>query len=272
MKVAQVLRPKEPRNLVIAAFAAVLLLVVFAAASRVTPWSPKRGLGLAFGFFATGIFVLEGLYPTRQPGLGWFRSARTRLQAHVYLGTLGFLGVLLHAGFQWPRGGLGWWLLGVAAWTTLSGAFGVLLQKWVPAVLAEGLGVEPLYERIPARLGELVAAGDALASRSSDVLASFYERDVRPRLGALAPSWAFVLNVRGGRERALEPFARIAAFVEASEKSRVEELREIFTEKLELDAQYSLQRILRYWLALHAPAGGVLAGLVAVHVFAWVWY
>jgi hypothetical protein len=272
MKVAQVLRPKEPRNLVVTAFATVLLLAVFVAVSRVTPWSPKRGLGLAFGFFATLVFVLEGLYPTRQPRLGWFRSARTRLQAHVYLGTLGFVGVLLHAGFQWPKGGLGWWLLGVAAWTTFSGALGVLLQKWIPAVLAEGLSAEPLYERIPSRLVELVASADALAARSSDVLASFYERDVRPRMEAVAPSWAFVLNVRGGRERALEPFTRIATFVDAAEKAHVEELREIYTEKLELDAQYSLQRILRYWLALHAPAGGVLAALVAVHVFAWVWY
>jgi hypothetical protein len=46
----------------------------------------------------------------------------------------------------------------------------------------------------------------------------------------------------------------------------------LFTEKVELDAHYSLQGMLRGWLALHVPPAGALLGLLVVHVFGWLWY
>jgi hypothetical protein len=105
-----------------------------------------------------------------------------------------------------------------------------------------------------------------------EALEGFYDREVRPSLGRLEPSWAFVLDVRAGQERALEPFRRISPFVEPDEKPKVDDLMTIVTEKRELDAQYSLQRLLRGWLVLHVPTAGLLMGLLIVHVATWLWY
>jgi hypothetical protein len=272
MRAALVLRPKVPRNLYATLALSVALVGYFVVASRFAPWSPKRGAGLAFGVLAALVFVFEMLYPSRRPRAWPLGSAQAWLQAHVYLGLVAFIAVVGHAGFAWPQGGMGWWLLGLSAWTTLTGLFGVWLQKWVPAALAEGLQVEALYERIPGLVDDLVTEADGLVADASDGLQRFYEQEVRDRLGRPAPSWSFLFDVRSGRERALEPFRRMSSFVPAEEKGKVEDLTSLYTEKLELDAQLTLQWILRRWLVLHVPTSGLLMALLVVHVVGWWLY
>jgi hypothetical protein len=272
LRVAQVLRPKQPRNFHVTVAVSAALLLVYAVARYLVPWSPKRGVGLGFGILAALAFVFEMSYPARRPAARPLFTARNWIQAHVYLGVVAMLAVVIHAGFAWPKGAFGWWLFLLSVWTTLTGLLGVWLQKWIPSALAEGLQVEALYERIPALVEQLVAEADALMGETSDVLDRFYRTEVRDRLARLAPSWGFLLDVRGGRERALEPFRRMVGFADAEEKAKVEDLMSIYTEKAELDAQYSLQRILRQWLWLHVPAAGLLMGLLVIHVLTWFWY
>jgi hypothetical protein len=272
MRAAQVLRPKEPRNLLATVVVCLLLALIYMLGARFWPWSPKRGLGLAFGVGAAAIFVLEMLYPARRPRARPFASAKNWIQAHVYLGLVAFVAALIHAGVVWPRGGAGWWLLLLAGWTTASGLLGVWLQKWIPPTLSEGLRVEALYERIPELVAQLTAEADTLMQGAGDVLERFYATEVRPGLSRVSPSWSFLFDVRGGRDRALEPFRRISQFVDAAEKDKVEDLIGIYTEKMELDAHYSLQGLLRRWLVVHVPAAGLLMGLLAIHILTWVWY
>lgn len=268
----RVIRPKEPRALALTAALALGMLALFALVQWRVGWSPKRGTGLAFGIAAGLAFVFEMLYPSRRPRARPLGSARRWLQAHVYLGALALVAVVVHAGVAWPRGAMGWALLLLSAWVTFTGLVGVWLQKWIPAMLADGLRIEALFERIPTLVAGLAAEADALVQDAGEALEGFYRRDVRPALVELRPSWAFVLDVRAGRERALEPFRRIAPFVDPAEKPKVDDLTAILSDKMELDAHYSLQRLLRRWLLLHVPPAGVLMGLVAVHVFAWLWY
>ena len=272
MSSAHILRPKSPRNLTLTLSASAGLVLVYLLGGWLWPWSPKRGLGLVFGILAALLFVFEMAYPARRPRAAPLGRAKAWLQAHVYLGAVAFLGVLIHSDFALPRGLMGWALLLLSAWVTLTGVLGVLLQKWIPAALADGLRVEALYERIPGLIEGLTAEADALVDEASDTLERFYRNEVRDRLGRLAPSWSYLLNVRSGRERALEPFHRVSQFVDAEEKQKVNDLIQIYTEKLELDAHHSLQGILRRWLVLHVPPAGLLMGLLAVHVLTWILY
>jgi hypothetical protein len=272
MSLRRVLAPKRPRNLKASLAVGVLMLVAFGVAAWFGRYSPKRGLGLAFGIAAAAAFAFEMLYSARRPRAWPLRSAQAWIQAHVYLGALAFVAVLLHAGLAWPHGFMGWALLLLSAWVTLSGLVGVWLQKWIPAALGEGLRIEALFERIPELVAGLVAEADALMQDAGDTLEGFYRRDVRPALETLRPSWAFLLDVRAGRERALEPFRRIAPFVDAGEQPKVDDLRGLLADKMELDAQYSLQRLLRRWLWVHVPPAGLLMGLLLVHIGAWLWY
>ncbi|HEV7501938.1 MAG TPA: hypothetical protein VGQ33_18115 [Vicinamibacteria bacterium] len=258
--------------MMIAAGVGLLMVVVYAVASRFAPWSPKRGLGLVYGILATSVFVFEMAYPYRRSRARPLGTARRWLQVHLYAGALAFLAVLIHAGFRWPGGVMGWSLLLLSFWTTFSGLVGVWLQKWLPSVMAEGLRVEALYERIPALVEHLLGEADALAANASDALERFYLSEVRTRLAVVEPSWSYLLDVRAGRERVLEPFRRMGSFVDPAEKEIVDDLATIRLEKMELDVHYSLQGILRRWLILHVPAAALLMALLAVHILSWILY
>jgi hypothetical protein len=272
MSLRQALSPKQPFNFGLTAAAGAACLLAYLIARSFGPWSPKRGLGLIFGLLAALLFVFEMLYPGRRPRARPLGTAKAWLQAHLYLGALAFLGVLIHCDFGFPHGFMGWSLLLLSGWTTFTGLAGVWLQKWIPSALSDGLRVEALYERIPALTGQLTTEADQLVEEASDALSRFYRTEVRGHLSVVAPSWAYLFDVRRGRDRALEPFRRVARFVPAEEREKVEDLEQIYVEKLELDAQYSLQGILRRWLIFHAPPAGLLMGFLAVHILTWILY
>src|SRR5262249_4491672 len=167
---------------------------------------------------------------------------------------------------------MGWLLEILTVWVTLSGLAGVWLQKWVPALMAGGLQVEALYERIPEHLANLQKESEALVIGSSEMLERFYGESVRPAMAGIATSWGYLLDVRSGRDRRLDPFARLAPFLGAEERPRLDDLKAILTEKLDLDAQYSLQRILRLWTWIHVPPSALLFGLMLFHVLAGLFY
>ena len=92
------------------------------------------------------------------------------------------------------------------------------------------------------------------------------------RLAVVEPSWSYLLDVRAGRERALEPFRRMSSFVDPAEKEIVNDLMTIRMEKMDLDVHYSLQGVLRSWLIVHVPPAAVLMALLVVHILAWALY
>ena len=77
------LRPKVPRNLHATLAASGVALSLFLGVSWRWAWSPKRGLGLAFGIVAALAFVFEMLYPARRSRARPLGSALRFLQAHV---------------------------------------------------------------------------------------------------------------------------------------------------------------------------------------------
>ena len=132
--------------------------------------------------------------------------------------------------------------------------------------MASGLGVEAIFERIPELVGKLHGEAAALVEGSSEILERFYRDDVEPALAGINVSWEYLLDVHRGRDRRLAPFVRLTPHLPEAERPRLEDLKTLFTEKLELDAQYSLQRILRAWVVLHVPPALLLLGLMLFHI------
>jgi CRP-like cAMP-binding protein/Fe-S-cluster-containing hydrogenase component 2 len=271
--IKQAARPKEPRNLLVATVAAASLCAIAAGALYFTPWNPKSGVGLFLGILGALAFFFAMAYPARRRRPRTFGTAKGWLQAHVYVAGVGFVAALLHAGGL-PHGWFGWTLLALSAWVVGGGLIGVVIQKLVPATITEQLRVEALYERIPALVEAMLAEADARVEGSGARMESFYRDQVRPVLQTPQPSWSYLLDPRGGRERTLEPFRRLAPFLEGEDKEVLDDLLTIVIEKLELDAQYRLQYVLRRWLGVtaHVVAGGMLMAFLVVHIAVWLLY
>lgn len=263
--------PKRPAWMVMTAAAMAAALAVYLVWSAWTPWRPGRAGGLTFGTIAAVLFLFDGIYPLRRRLLAWpLGTAQRWLQLHIYGGAAALLCVVIHVGFAWPNGAFGWWLLGLSSWTVVSGMFGVALQKWIPAVIADGLRVEALASRMPELTAKLLDEADRVMAGASDRLTAVYQTEIRRVLLRPEPAWTYVANVQGGRTRyarSLEAFDRSVA-----DRDRVNELKAIVAQKAELDVHLSLQRALRGWLLLHVPPAIVLLGLLAVHVFAVLYF
>jgi hypothetical protein len=271
MRIAAAIRPKKPRVFAVALALALLLVALHAIGLARGRFDPGRGLGLWLGILAAAGYLFAAAYPWRRSAAR-VAPARFWTQAHVYASSLAFVAALLHTGLAWPQGLVGAALLLLSGWTALTGLVGVALQKWIPTRLTEGLRVEVLLERIPELRARIVAAADARVAAAGEVLARHYRQELRPRLERPLPALSYLVEVRAGRDQAIAPLRRLAGFVSPADKLLIDDLTGLQIEKLELDAHLTLQRLLRGWLVLHAPAAGVLLGLVAFHVFTALWY
>lgn len=244
-------------------------IVIYLGSAWWWPWAPGRWGGLTFGTIAAVIFLVDALYPLRRRLQAWpLGTAQRWLQFHIYGGGIACLYVLIHVGFRLPAGLFGWWLLLLSLWATLSGLAGVYLQKSIPAQLAANLGVEAIYERIPALSARLQAEADKLLAGAPDLLQRFYLTNVRTWLGTLSPSWGYLMDFRAERERRLAPFREVSTYLSDEDRGKLTDLQAIVSEKIELDVQYSLQRILKLWVPLHAVPSIVLMGLLVIHIVA----
>ena len=264
--------PKRPRAFAVFAAVAMASLASAVAVRIVRGWEPGGLPGLSFGVIAAVLMVFGGLYAARRKLMVWpFVTAQDWLQFHIYGSTLAAIFVWIHIGFHFPHGQFGWWLLGLTMWTTVSGLVGIVLQKWIPSLIAAQLSVEVIYERIPEMLDRLRNDAASTMEGASDALRRFYETEVQPALVSVSPSWAHVFDAGRDRYRYLASFEHIQAFVDDDDQNRLSDLKSILSEKLEIEAHYSLQRILRFWPVLHVPPALMLLAAIAVHIAA-VWY
>ena len=273
MSLAPTLAPKKPAWMKASAFVAYVALLIYAGYAWARPWQPGRFWGLLFGTLAAVLFFNAGLYPLRRR---WrarpLGTVQQWLQLHVYGSAIALLFVLIHVGFTLPAGQFGWWLFLLTLWTCLTGIVGVVLQKWVPVLIARNLKVEAIYERIPELVGKLTELGEKTVQGAGDVLSRTYQDNIRSLLAAPAPRWGYLFDIRQARAKQLEPLTRIETFVEGADKDKLRDLTAIVNEKIDLDVHLSLQRILRAWLVTHIPAAVVLLGLLIIHVFAVVYF
>jgi len=134
-----------------AAIVAAVSVAAYALASYRTPGGGHGGTpaGLAFGIAATALIVFECLLTGRKKlPASRLGSVRWWLQAHIWLGLLAVILVLLHAGFQW-RGGLSRVLMFLFAVVTISGIYGLFLQNYIPRRMTESVQRETVYDQIP---------------------------------------------------------------------------------------------------------------------------
>lgn len=255
---------------IVGAVAFLISLLVNAFTSELRPGNLW---GLGYGVGALVLLLLAGAYPARRrmPRLGP-GSAHAWLQLHIYGGALFLLLLLAHSAFRLPHGWLGWglWLGGI--WTAAAGLWGLTVQKWVPRMLTSGLSIEANYARIPALVESIRVKAEGLVESSSDTVQKAYQKEWSDLLSRPRARLIYLMDVSGGLRHHLKSFDHFRRFLAADDRSKWDELRELLQAKFELDAHFTLQRLLRWWLYLHVPVSVILLVLVGFHVFSVLYY
>jgi hypothetical protein len=223
--------------------------------------------GMGYGFAAAGLMLLCALYAARRRTMarGW-GTARSWQQLHLYAGGLFFILVVLHMGFKWPQGSLNQWLFGLSAWITATGLAGVAIQYWIPRLLTAGVATEVVYERIPELVETLRGRAEEAAAAAPDPVRDLYRREIEPAMAGPVADPRYLLEVRGRIAARTRSCAFVRGFLAGEERDALDRLETAYRTKLEVDAQYTLQRVLRGWLWTHVPPSIALVVLVAYHI------
>ncbi|MDZ7359893.1 MAG: hypothetical protein ONB46_04095 [candidate division KSB1 bacterium] len=240
---------------------------------------PSNLWGLTYGTLAAILMIgaaLLGLQRrlTKLALKTGFGNAQTWLHVHLYGGALFLLLTFMHTGFRQPHGILTWWLWFLSIWVTASGFFGVILQKWIPKLLTSGLAIEVVYERIPELIQEIGEQVEALMESCAPQsgIKDFYQKQIAMALVTPRPRLIYCIDITGGIQARLKQFEYLRGFLPLAEKENLNKLEALYKTKLEIDAHYTLQRLLRLWLYTHVPASLVLLVLLGLHLFAVLYY
>jgi hypothetical protein len=189
---------------------------------------------------------------------------------HFVLGAVSLPLYFQHTGTFWPEGRYEQFIAVFFYAVSLSGLFGVILQRLYPRKLTD-LGDQVIFERIPTELALLREEAQALvllAARetSSHTLSRYYGESLywffqRPR---------FTLSHLLGTGRS-EGWIQTRLFVlekymDPSESIYLKQLEAIALRKNGLDAHYAMQGALKLWLFVHVPVAVLLVLLACWHL------
>ena len=257
--------------------AVVVCLGLLIANSFLDEIGPYTLWGMGYGIAATTLLVAVFLYALRRRSARIVSKlslgrARTWLYFHIYGGALFLLLLLMHTGFRFPTGILARLMWFLSLWTVLTGLAGLALQRWIPRALASGLSIEVLYDRVPDLIEEIRRKAEALAATCAEPIQTFYAKNMAHTLEGPDRRWIYYLDITGGVQARLRRFDYLRDFLSSEDQSKLGELQRLYKTKLEIDAHYTLQRLLRTWLYAHVPAAVMLLALVALHIFTVFYY
>lgn len=228
------------------------------------------GLVGLFGVAAVMTYPLRKQIYRRRAG-----ALRYWMLAHVYLGTLAGVVLLLHAGTR--TGGLLTTSLYLAFdFVILSGLFGIASYIIAPRILTSIEGDPLLVEDLVARRNELQTEFDGIAKQSDGWLREEIEEKVAKRFRAF--SFLARQVIRRESLTALLADAR-QPFKERLTRLATSEERELLLRAVEtavtirrLDALIHLHKLLKLWIAPHVISTSLMLALMIVHVIQVVYF
>jgi hypothetical protein len=235
---------------------------------------PGSTWGLGYGIAAAVLFVAVFLYgvkrrtmKVRALGRAWYY-----LQFHVYGGALFLVLMLMHVRFEVPHGVLTWWLWALSLWVVGTGLLGIVIQKWIPTLLAGAVRTEVNYDRIPELVADIRERAEKVADGADYAVQEAYRDELAVDLEAPQFKPIYFLGIAGGLRGKASLFNSLRRMHTAEERERVTKLEELYSAKMDIDAHYTLQKALRGWLYLHVPVSVIALGLLGFHIFTVLYY
>jgi hypothetical protein len=231
-------------------------------------------VGLVYGGLALLLLLFLLSYSARKryhrgvPG-----SLETWCQAHLYLGLLVVVAVLLHSGFRFED------KVAVAALVVMglvsaSGLFGAVLYTVVPFLLT-GAESNLSPAELSSQLNQQALVMNRLTADRSEALQEISRMVVaNSRPGRLA-GWRLMLRAPSAQGESAPWRARLADVPPAEAKDLDQllvQVRQFEELQRALKHQQRYRNLLLVWLYLHVPLSAALVVLVAAHLVAAFYY
>ena len=196
-------------------------------------------------------------------------ALRYWMLAHVYLGAVAGVVLLLHAGSA--TGGL----LTTSLYVTFcfvigTGIWGILSYIIAPRIMTSIEGEPLLIEDLVGRREELLDELSELTAKSEGWLREEIEQRVKPRYGSFSflwQQWARRENLSAVLARSREEFKdRLTRLATSEERSVLLNAVEAAVTLRRLDSLIYLHRMLQLWIPPHVLATSLMLALMIVHI------
>lgn len=235
------------------------------------------GAGSAYGIFhgVLGIVLMIylSLYKARKSvyhlRLGTIQSW---LQAHIYMGIISLVLVLMHSGFHFRINFSSFFLL-LFILVVASGVVGSLIYKTIPLSVSK-YGKEALTrEKIIEDLNEFFIEAERSISQASEEFKNVYEKHIKPFFLSKKPKWEYLLM----EEREIiikrrELFESLKKEIPTQEIYDWNILSTILVNREKLAFKGAKLRILRAWLNFHMPLVFSMLTAALLHMLLMVYY
>lgn len=250
--------------------------------------SGGTAVGLIFGSIGFGFMLFAAALGIRKRYPIWrIGRAQTWMRGHLWLGSLAFPIILLHAGFHFG-GWLTSLLMLLLILVTASGLVGAYLQHTLPMRLMREVAFETIYDQVDHIRGRLVVEAEERVQGVAEHLApglgagatvvltyigaipeintelekftETFEKQIRPWLENKDRK-----SILRHREQSVQLFEELHRMLPEGAWKTVDALEEICEEKRQLDRQVVLHRMLHAWLLCHIPLSVALIVLGFVH-------
>lgn len=231
--------------------------------------------------WVTGLVGLVGIagvmtYPVRKPIYRKRVGAlRYWLLAHIYLGVLAGIVLLMHGG---SHGG-GWLTSALMLWfdaVIVTGLFGLFCYLVVPRIMTSIEGDPLLIEDLEGRRAELRADLATIESKVDEELRDLIKRKVRPHFFSVS----YLIKQYLKREELTASLAKsrlmfknvLAAVDDKEQRSLLLKAIERTATLRRVDSLIYLHRLLKVWLAPHVVSTSVMLALLVVHIIQVVFF
>lgn len=233
-------------------------------------------MGLAYGILGTLLMLLLLFFGVRKR---WHRSRWGTLQgwcqAHIYLGLLVVLVILLHSGFRFEDQVAVAALLTMAA-VSLSGLVGAVLYTLVPWLLT-GVETNIPPEEVSKQLNQIGQAMARLATGKSPAFERLWRALIAESKPGFLAGWALLFRpVKRGADSVDAPWVKLLPEVPPAEQTDLKQLLIFSRQSRELEssllAQQRYRNLLAAWLYVHVPLSVALVALVIAHLWGALYY
>jgi hypothetical protein len=266
---------RSPRSFFIFLAATFVLFILYGLNLLLDVARPGNIWGIFYGTLSTILMAGVAMLGARRRAMKMaakrnIGKVKCWVQFHLYAGIIALVLMFMHIGFSWPSGLLDTCLWVTSVWVTVSGLLGVLLQKIIPKMLASALTMEIVYERIPDLVNQIRDRAETIVIDCIDPIKDFYKRNISSVF--LSPKFRsiYFVDITDGIQRRMRPFDYLRRVIPLIEQKKLDQLQALYKAKLELDAHYTLQSLLRGWLCTHLPASLLLMVLIVLHLYT-VW-
>ncbi len=209
------------------------------------------------GWLLLSMIALLYLFRLRKKitGIALFKVS-SWMQFHIYMGLLAAGVFLLHVGWQMPEGLLKRLLYFLFIGEALSGIFGLVITRLLPACLARNGSV--LYQDIIAKQQDICSEVESLVEQSlnetdSNTIANFFQQHLLHFLLKPRNFWHHIAQSKKKIHKLKTEIDNLQRYLNDDEQNIINKITKLVTEKNRLDYQYAGQTLLKRWLFVHIP-------------------